>query len=111
MKVLHINAGLENGGGLYHITNLLSAAKMRNKDYELLTLAEGPVKAAAEKAKIKVTSLESNSRYDIKVFRRLIDYINQNNFDIVHTHGPRACLLYTSPSPRDLSTSRMPSSA
>ena len=25
--------------------------------------------------------------------------------------GTRACLLYTSPSPRDLSTSRMPSSA
>ena len=25
--------------------------------------------------------------------------------------GPVACLLYTSPSPRDLSTSRMPSSA
>ena len=25
--------------------------------------------------------------------------------------GPRGCLLYTSPSPRDLSTSRMPSSA
>ena len=25
--------------------------------------------------------------------------------------GRRACLLYTSPSPRDLSTSRMPSSA
>ena len=28
------------------------------------------------------------------------------NFDLFH-----ACLLYTSPSPRDLSTSRMPSSA
>ena len=26
-------------------------------------------------------------------------------------HGPLGCLLYTSPSPRDLSTSRMPSSA
>ena len=26
-------------------------------------------------------------------------------------HSPIACLLYTSPSPRDLSTSRMPSSA
>ena len=25
--------------------------------------------------------------------------------------GPKPCLLYTSPSPRDLSTSRMPSSA
>ena len=28
-----------------------------------------------------------------------------------HPHGDTACLLYTSPSPRDLSTSRMPSSA
>ena len=29
----------------------------------------------------------------------------------VHTHPNMTCLLYTSPSPRDLSTSRMPSSA
>ena len=27
------------------------------------------------------------------------------------THTTKSCLLYTSPSPRDLSTSRMPSSA
>ena len=35
--------------------------------------------------------------------------------DSGHVHAvdydPKACLLYTSPSPRDLSTSRMPSSA
>ena len=31
---------------------------------------------------------------------------------LVGDHGPsKICLLYTSPSPRDLSTSRMPSSA
>ena len=37
-----------------------------------------------------------------------------NNLDIVAEETPAetiACLLYTSPSPRDLSTSRMPSSA
>lgn len=27
MKVLHINAGLEKGGGLSHIVNLLTEAK------------------------------------------------------------------------------------
>ena len=32
-----------------------------------------------------------------------VDYLEYNTFN--------ACLLYTSPSPRDLSTSRMPSSA
>ena len=31
--------------------------------------------------------------------------------DTVSEDDPIACLLYTSPSPRDLSTSRMPSSA
>ena len=34
-------------------------------------------------------------------FKEIVGYINNRN----------ACLLYTSPSPRDLSTSRMPSSA
>ena len=29
----------------------------------------------------------------------------------LHNYNTRSCLLYTSPSPRDLSTSRMPSSA
>ena len=29
----------------------------------------------------------------------------------LHEENPMFCLLYTSPSPRDLSTSRMPSSA
>ena len=32
-------------------------------------------------------------------------------FSVLHTPGHTPCLLYTSPSPRDLSTSRMPSSA
>ena len=31
--------------------------------------------------------------------------------DLIETARPITCLLYTSPSPRDLSTSRMPSSA
>ena len=41
--------------------------------------------------------------------RRLHKYLYGSKFRIVTDH--KACLLYTSPSPRDLSTSRMPSSA
>ena len=40
------------------------------------------------------------SRY-LKKYQHTFDFINNNT----------SCLLYTSPSPRDLSTSRMPSSA
>ena len=37
--------------------------------------------------------------------------VEASPFDKIWGIGLRACLLYTSPSPRDLSTSRMPSSA
>ncbi|KRL62679.1 glycosyltransferase [Lactobacillus psittaci] len=92
MKVLHINAGLEKGGGLFHIVNLLTEAKLEKRDFELLTLAEGPVSSAAVSKGIKTTVLKTKSRYDLTSLKKLIDYINDNNFDIVHTHGPRANL-------------------
>ena len=60
------------------------------------------------------------SREDIQVPMREItqsatngDFGNDENppITVYDTSGPYTCLLYTSPSPRDLSTSRMPSSA
>ena len=43
---------------------------------------------------------------------RLLTQLNQiQGFDCPGCAWPDTCLLYTSPSPRDLSTSRMPSSA
>ena len=37
--------------------------------------------------------------------------VPQEKLDVVHTLLTEACLLYTSPSPRDATLSRMPSSA
>ena len=65
------------------------------------------------------------SRFDFTVFALWSDFIDKNNNNgspYVGTYGDagsrywvagwyNVCLLYTSPSPRDLSTSRMPSSA
>lgn len=93
MKVLHINAGLEKGGGLFHIVNLLTEANKEDADFELLTLADGPVAKAAKKAGIKTTILGAQSRYDLTVLKRLAKFINNGNFDIVHTHGARANLF------------------
>lgn len=89
MKILHINAGLESGGGLTHIISLLRG----QNDAELLTLAEGPVAAAAREAGIKVSVMQHQSRYSLSVLRDLRQFINQGQFDIVHTHGPRANLF------------------
>eukprot|EP00829_Urostomides_striatus_P017907 TRINITY_DN6312_c0_g1_i1.p1 TRINITY_DN6312_c0_g1~~TRINITY_DN6312_c0_g1_i1.p1 ORF type:complete len:283 (+),score=78.81 TRINITY_DN6312_c0_g1_i1:64-849(+) len=46
---------------------------------------------------------KANERHSLRSFNSTTKYGRKSNID--------ACLLYTSPSPRDLSTSRMPSSA
>ena len=60
-----------------------------------------------------VEKLLASPRYGERWARHWLDVVHYGD-----THGydkdklrPNACLLYTSPSPRDLSTSRMPSSA
>ena len=49
--------------------------------------------------------------HNLTVVSGLCDMITVLTRGRVLAEGPYACLLYTSPSPRDLSTSRMPSSA
>ena len=44
-----------------------------------------------------------------KILKRIGD--NKKNIIFETGYGPSGCLLYTSPSPRDISGSRMPSSA
>ena len=61
--------------------------------------------------------VESKKEIRSKVFEKI--YLDLQQDEIKFTHEPFKeiynklinCLLYTSPSPRDLSTSRMPSSA
>ena len=45
-----------------------------------------------------------NQKFDINI-------MDNSAFELYKAQLPMFCLLYTSPSPRDLSTSRMPSSA
>lgn len=93
MRVLHVNAGLENGGGLTHIINLLKQAKSEQQDFSLLCLSDGPVAQAARAAKIKVHVLGITSRYDLRSLKKLTEFINNGDYQIVHTHGARANLF------------------
>ena len=70
------------------------------------------------KNELIVIKYGGNVFIDRNIFDNFITDINILNklglsVVVIHGGGPRikSCLLYTSPSPRDLSTSRMPSSA
>lgn len=93
MNVLHVNAGNEYGGGLYHILALFEAMKHAEIEMHLLVFEEGPVAREARHAGIKVFVLKQSSRYDLRVLHELRALIRKNHYDIIHTHGPRANTL------------------
>lgn len=91
MKILYINAGLEDGGGKNHILGLMSQFKAG--EVELLVFHEGMVAFEARERGFPVEVIEQTSRYDLSVLKKIILFINQKEFDIVHTHGARANFL------------------
>lgn len=87
MKVLHVNADLDQSNNSLYLVDLLTEAKKEKEDFELLTLTENEVAKKAKDADIKTKVLGARNQYDIVALKRLIAYINKKNFDIVHTHG------------------------
>jgi len=89
MKILHVNAGNEYGGGLYHIVSLIGEMKDKH-NVSLLVFEDGPVAHAARKNGITVHVLEQKSKYNVKFPTLLQQFIKHHGYDLIHTHGPRA---------------------
>ena len=87
------------------------------------TLVESPgkgQKVEVHAKEVRVTGWADPDRYPLQKKRHSFEYLRTiahlrprtNTFGAVaRIRNAMSCLLYTSPSPRDLSTSRMPSSA
>ncbi|MBD8070543.1 glycosyltransferase [Bacillus sp. PS06] len=90
MKVLHLNAGNETGGGMFHILSLL---KELNTDEMVLGVFEqGPMYHEAKQLGINVICFEQESRFHLTILKKLSAFIKAEGIDIVHTHGARANL-------------------
>jgi len=98
-------------GGL-NLNRMEGAAPLQESDIRLLEgLAARAARAIAVAQLMRDQKLTANE-LETMVVERTAQLSAANHFlDSVVENIPNICLLYTSPSPRDLSTSRMPSSA
>ncbi|WP_026894644.1 glycosyltransferase family 4 protein [Clostridiisalibacter paucivorans] len=92
MRVLHLISGGDTGGAKTHVLTLL---KELNKqiDAQLLCIMEGVFTKEAKEMGIPITIMLQKKRYNIFIVRKMIKFINDNNFDILHCHGARANFL------------------
>ncbi|OAT81607.1 hypothetical protein A6P54_12595 [Bacillus sp. MKU004] len=91
MKVLHLNAGNETGGGMHHILLLLES--LNREEFCLGVFEEGELSKRARNLGIETVLFEQSSQFDMSITKRIARYINENQINIVHTHGPRANLF------------------
>lgn len=91
MKILNIISGGETGGSRKHVVTLLNL--FPRDEVSLLVFQKGALSKEAEALGISVHYFIQDSRYDLRVLGKIARFINEQKFDIVHTHGPRSNLF------------------
>lgn len=91
MKILHVISGGETGGSRKHLVTLL--AQFPKEMVTLAVFQEGALAEEAREAGIQVEVFKQTSRYDLSILNRLVRFVQEENFGILHTHGPRANLF------------------
>ncbi|GGF31127.1 glycosyl transferase [Halobacillus andaensis] len=91
MKILHLNAGNETGGGMSHILSLLNM--LDHDEVVLGVLEDGEMFHKARELSIDTVNFKQSFPYDLSVLFHIKRYIENENIDMVHTHGPRANVL------------------
>ncbi|KGX90983.1 glycosyltransferase family 4 protein [Pontibacillus marinus] len=90
MKIAHLISGGETGGSKNHLLSLL--ASFPKVEVTLIAMQKGELYEQAKEQGIDVQLLDQSSRYDLKVLTKLKNFIKENGYDLLHTHGPRANL-------------------
>lgn len=90
MKVLHLISGGDTGGAKTHVLTLLMGLKRLGVEVELLCIMEGVFTQEAAALGIPVKLIRQPKRYDLSVHKRIIEYINSADYDLLHCHGARA---------------------
>lgn len=90
MKIIHLISGGDTGGAKTHVLTLLDNLRKLNIDVELLCIMESIFTDEAKAMGIPVTVIPQTRRWDLSANRKIRDYINSSDCDLVHCHGARA---------------------
>lgn len=88
MRILHLNAGNETGGGMNHILSLLQS--FNREEFVLGVFEKGELWRQACEAGIETVHFPHQTKMSMKLIRKIVDYMKENQICYVHTHGPRA---------------------
>jgi glycosyltransferase involved in cell wall biosynthesis len=94
MKVLHLITELELGGAERLLVTMLPRLDRKRFEVSVAYLyGEAPLRPELERAGIRVTKLDSQSKCDLRAFSRLVQLLREERVEILHTHLIQADLM------------------
>jgi len=90
-KILSVIRQGEFGGGETYLYNLVSNLDKENFENVVLSFSEGNMVKMLNEIGIKTIVIDTQSPFNVLKYRRVINLIKNENPDIIHLHGTRAC--------------------
>lgn len=90
MKILHLISGGDTGGAKTHVITLLKKLIEYNVQIKVLCVMEGDFTKEAIENNIPTKIIKQKNRASFKEILEIKEYIQKENFDLVHCHGARA---------------------
>lgn len=90
IKVLEAIRQGKIGGGESHVLDLVAGLDKTKFDPVVLSFTDGPMIIALETMGIPVRVIDTQKAFDLRVWKRVKQLLQQENVDIVHVHGTRA---------------------
>ena len=90
IKVLEAIRQGKIGGGESHVLDLSSNLNRSRFETIVLSFTDGPMIEKLNRMGIKTKVIHTEKAFDFKVWKKVADFIKEEEIDIVHAHGTRA---------------------
>ncbi|WP_298734844.1 glycosyltransferase family 4 protein [uncultured Chitinophaga sp.] len=78
------------GGGESHVLDLVATLDRAKFDPLVLAFTDGPMITALQQMQVPAHVIESEKAFDIRVWKQVKRFMQQQQVDLVHVHGTRA---------------------
>lgn len=91
IKILHTIRQGQIGGGETHVLDLVSNLDKNRFTSEVLSFTDGEMVSRLKKMGVPCHVISTTRPFDISVWSDVKKLMIENNYDMVHAHGTRAC--------------------
>lgn len=91
LKILHTIRQGQIGGGETHVLDLVRHLDPAMFESSVISFTDGEMVHKMKESGVSCEVIHTEKAFDFRIWGKVERYISENNFDLIHAHGTRAC--------------------